>query len=227
MTNILAIDTSSDFCSVALNRAGSIETRSSNKLRHHAQELLPMISELLDASSMTLSQLDGIAVVVGPGSFTGVRIGTGVAQGLAFGADIPLLGVSSLAAMAMRAYLDHGTSESWVALKARENEVYAGSYTVADAVVTLNGKEVVAAPQDVRFTQAEADKVAGIGSGWEYAQALCEQACVRSPERVLSEISCDAEAVAVIALAQLEKRGTLAPELVLPVYVKDELDYKA
>ncbi len=105
MTRILALDTSGSACSVALwSDAGLLIGHEETAQRQHTQRLLPMIKSLLLEADVNMSSLDAIAYGRGPGSFTGIRIAAGVAQGLAFGIDCPVIPVSTLAALALRMY---------------------------------------------------------------------------------------------------------------------------
>lgn len=103
-TRILALDTATEACSVALWNDGEIHSLFEVCPREHTQRVLPMVQQLLADQGITLNQLDALAFARGPGSFTGVRIGIGIAQGLALGAGLPMLGVSTLATLAQGAY---------------------------------------------------------------------------------------------------------------------------
>jgi universal bacterial protein YeaZ len=125
MANCIAIDTSSEACSVSLVVDGSPSDASISAPKSHARSLLPFVHELLSARQIRLEDLDFIACSEGPGSFTGLRIGLGVAQGLAFGAGKPMVGVSSLEAMARGARLQHPDADIVVSLlDARMGEIY-------------------------------------------------------------------------------------------------------
>jgi tRNA threonylcarbamoyladenosine biosynthesis protein TsaB len=121
---ILAFDTSSNYCSIALWIDGEILSRSILAEQRHSELLLPMLQELLAESELTLAQLDGIAFGAGPGSFTGLRIACGVAQGLAFGSGLPVIGISTLEALAQQA----GTNSVITAIDARMGEIYHAAY---------------------------------------------------------------------------------------------------
>lgn len=97
---ILAIDTATEACSVALWNDGNITSHFELCPREHTQRILPLVQDILTAGNVTLTDIDALAFGRGPGSFTGVRIGIGIAQGLALGANLPMIGVSTLATMA-------------------------------------------------------------------------------------------------------------------------------
>ena len=125
---ILAIETSTEYCSAALWLDGELAERFALAGQKHSQMLLPMVDELLQEKNMKLAQLDGIAFGAGPGSFTGVRIACGVTQGLALGANLPVIGISTLLALAQ----DTGHSKVIAALDARMAEVYHAAYELRD-----------------------------------------------------------------------------------------------
>jgi tRNA threonylcarbamoyladenosine biosynthesis protein TsaB len=121
---ILAFDTSSSYCSIALWIDGEILSRNILAEQRHSEILLPVLQELLAESELTLVQLDGIAFGAGPGSFTGLRIACGVAQGLAFGSGLPVIGISTLEALAQQA----GANKVITAIDARMGEIYHAAY---------------------------------------------------------------------------------------------------
>ena len=108
MTTLLALDTATEACSVALLHNGQVFSRYAVIPRLHAQSILPMISEVLAEAGIAKTDLDAIAFGRGPGAFTGLRIAVGVVQGLAFALELPVLAVSNLAAIAQRAYREQG-----------------------------------------------------------------------------------------------------------------------
>ena len=125
---LLAIDTSSLACSVALQVGADIFERHEEQAREHTRLLMPMVRAVLDEASVLTEQLDAIVLGNGPGSFIGMRIAASVAQGIARGAGIPIVPVSSLAAVAAQAFDETGASEVVVAQDAHMNEVYLGAF---------------------------------------------------------------------------------------------------
>jgi tRNA threonylcarbamoyladenosine biosynthesis protein TsaB len=128
MPIILAIETSSELASCALLRGEAVISRVSSGVRTHSQSILPMIQELLAEAGIALKDCDAIAFGSGPGSFTGVRTACGIAQGLAFGADLPVVPVVTLDAMALACHQQHGANEVLAVLDARMGEVYWAQY---------------------------------------------------------------------------------------------------
>ncbi len=126
--NILALETSTEYCSVALWQDGAILARNELAGQKHSEMLMPMLRGLLDEAGIRLAHCDGIAFGSGPGSFTGVRIACGVAQGLALGADLPVSGISTLLALAQGS----GHARVIAALDARMGEIYCAAYERLD-----------------------------------------------------------------------------------------------
>lgn len=128
MTTLLAIETSTEMASVALNFKGQLIVRELSGVQTHSQGILPAIQELLKEAGICLKQCDAIAYGCGPGAFTGVRTACGIVQGLAFGAELPILPVVSLHAMAQAALDSYTTADFVTVLDARMNEVYWAHY---------------------------------------------------------------------------------------------------
>ena len=128
MSRIVAIDTSTEACSAALLLDGIVTSCGEVAPQAHTRKILPMCHELLTKAGLTLADLDALAFGRGPGSFTGVRIGIGVAQGLALGASLPLIGISNLATLAQGAHRRDGAQRVFCAIDARMNEVYHAAY---------------------------------------------------------------------------------------------------
>ena len=140
---LLAIDTVTEACSAALWLDGQVRERFEIAPRRHTQLILPMVEALLAEAGIKLTDLDAIAVDRGPGSFTGVRIGTGVVQGLAYAADLPVLPVSSLAALAQAVWQQQGHEQVLALIDARMQEVYAAYYQQqGDNLVQIRDEQV-------------------------------------------------------------------------------------
>lgn len=227
MPRILVLDTSSEACSAALWLDGQSLTRFEATPRQHTKLLLPMVEQLLSEAELTLGQLDAIAFGRGPGSFTGLRISTGVAQGLAFGADLPLLPVSTLAALAGAVLRESDGDGVIAALDARMSEIYWGCYQRAGDDVLLVGDEHVGAPESLvpPSTAELSPSWLGSGSGWQFqAQmpaALLEQVTVIDTDR-----QPDAAAMAPLAALALARGEGLAPEAAQPTYLRDNVAHK-
>ncbi len=221
---ILAIDTCTEACSAALYLEGEVLERYELAPRRHAELLLPMVEGLLAEAGLKLAALDGLAFGRGPGAFTGVRIGVGVAQGLAFGAELPVLPVSTLAALAQQAARTRGHTAFLSAIDARMDEVYFAPYRLGDdGLVAECGEERVCAPGDVSWP-GEGEWY-GIGSGWQvHAEALAAAGC--GVVGWQGEAYPRAHDIALLGAAMLERGEGLPAEQALPVYLRDKVAKK-
>lgn len=230
--SILAIDTAMDRCSVALLQSGTVIEKTVDAPREHTQRILPMVSTLLQESHANLSDLDAIAISNGPGSFTGLRIGLSIAQGLAYGADLPLIPISTLHAMALGAARCYGLKAGEIiipAIDARMDEVYWSAYELSanDAHLTqllLLAQEQVGKPSDCYHESLALtpSPSALIGSGWRYCSA--EQLSLTKQHDI--GFSSSAYDVAVLA-ADAFNRGELSnPIHVEPTYLRNEISWQ-
>jgi tRNA threonylcarbamoyladenosine biosynthesis protein TsaB len=217
---ILALDTSTEACSAAIWADGAVAERFESG-NQHSERILAMVDELLAESGFALAQFDAIAFGRGPGSFTGLRIGAGVAQGLAFGVDIPVTPVSSLAALAQGV----DAPRVLAAFDARMNQVYSGAYAKnAQGIVELVGNESVAAPLDVPLP--EGNGWVGAGNGWDLHHAALLQrlgGCVADWRK---QVHPRARDVAQLGAVAVEAGKAIAAEQALPVYVRDDVAVK-
>ena len=220
-TRILAIETSSAACSAALSMDGDVVERDALAPRQHAALILPMIESLLAESGCAVGELDAIAFGRGPGSFTGVRIAASIVQGIAFAADLPVIPVSTLAALALGAMRESSASRVMAALDARRDEVYWACYErTADGVLLL-GDEHVCTP-DAAPSPPAGDWVAA-GSGWEaYAEILMHR-FGEQVVRVLPDLEPRAGDVVRIAIGEQRRGKLLKPEEAIPVYLRDNV----
>lgn len=219
---LLAIDTSTEACSAALYLDGVINARYQIAPREHAALILTTIDTLLRESAITLPALDALAFGRGPGSFTGLRIAAGVIQGLAYGAGRPVVPVSSLAALAVRAWRERGATHVLATLDARIDEVYWGAYQVnRHGLPTLKGEEVVCAPEHV--PRPPPGTWFGAGSGWGAYDARLKIAL--GQQEIEHYAGCYPHAEDVARLAVDAFHGGLAVDAAqaLPVYLRDDV----
>ena len=219
--NLLALDTATEACSVALYLGGRIEERFETAGRTHTELLMPMVQELMAGAGLSFQQLDGIACGVGPGSFAGVRIGVGFTKGLALALDRPVVGVSSLPAMALRA-IRGGAGQVLAAIDARMNEVYWGAYrATADGLPEALFEEQVCAPAEV--PRATAGDWTAVGTGWgAYADALKAASGVE-PLRVVADALPHAEDILRLALREFEAGRAISGDALLPLYLRNKV----
>ncbi|PNO53890.1 tRNA (adenosine(37)-N6)-threonylcarbamoyltransferase complex dimerization subunit type 1 TsaB [Aeromonas hydrophila] len=222
---ILAVDTATEACSAALLVGEKVFSRWEEAPRDHTRKILPMVQAVLDDAGIALDELDAIAFGRGPGSFTGVRIGIGVAQGLAFGAGVPLIGISTLAAMAQGAHRLDGAEQVLTAIDARMNEVYFGRYELIDGRMQLVGDEVVSDPEalvDVRGKLA--GRMTCVGTGFEtYGEILSGLA----DELAVSQVRFPAaEDMLPLARSAWLAGEAVAVEQATPVYLRDKVTWK-
>jgi tRNA threonylcarbamoyladenosine biosynthesis protein TsaB len=166
---LLALDTSSLACSVALQLDDVIHERHEERPREHTRILLPMVRDLLGEGGVALGELDGIVLGNGPGSFIGMRIAASVAQGLAFGAGLQVLPVSSLAAVAAQVLATGDAEEVYVTQDARMGEVYLGGFGRGDRGVPLPlfAERLHAEGPIAEAAEASAARRVAAGFGWQ------------------------------------------------------------
>jgi len=229
--NYLALDASTEACSVALQLDGKVYASYELCPPSHSLRLLPMIDNLLNEAGIVLSDIDGLIFGQGPGSFTGVRIGVGVAQGLAFSADLPVVGVSSLQAMAQQAYIAHDQKQVVSAIDARMSEVYNGYYELdAQNIMPAKQEEAVTPPEYLSMQLSEVVNGAfyAVGTGWDaYSEKLGEQLlALKSNEGSPDILFPSAEAMLAIGVTKLEQGLGVSAEQAQPVYVRDTVSWK-
>jgi len=217
---ILALDTSTEACSVALLLDGELRMRCELLERGHAERVLPMVDSLLAEAGISLADLDGLAFGRGPGAFTGLRIACGVVQGLALGAGLPVVPVSSLAAVAEQVPAAAGEAVL-VCNDARMGEVYWAVFRRdAGGALTVAGNEHVSLP-------------GAVGTGAPAARHAAGNALSRHPglaERLRAAglqfhdgVYPRADAVARLGAPELEAGRGVPAEQALPVYVRDDV----
>lgn len=232
MTRILALDSSTDACSVALLQHHQVLERFELAARSHTQQLLPMVDELLAEAGCSLSSVDALAFAQGPGSFTGLRIGLGIVQGLAFARDLPVIGVSTLRTMAAGFYRSQWAGVAlpdrprlMVALDARMQEIYWSLVATDD-----DGEPQCLTPEAVENPDSAADTLAqqwheepfwGIGAGWHYPSLRA-----LGPAHIDETVFPRAQDVARLALAPFARGEAKPAEQAQPVYLRDTVTWK-
>lgn len=218
---LLALDTSTELCSVAVSVDGRVIERGEAGNRH-AERILTMVDALLAESGVSLKQLDVIAYGRGPGSFTGLRIGAGVAQGLAFGAGLPVAPVSSLAALAQGVDASHVLA----ALDARMNQVYWGAFKRnAQGLMEPVGEECVVNPSDAPIPAGE--DWTGVGPGWAAYNAALQKIGGSRISKTIPTAMPAAHAIARLGEAAIRAGKGIRPEQAIPVYLRDNVAVKA
>ena len=220
---MLAIESATDSCSVALRVGKNTKQSLSMQPRSHSELILPMVDELMSEAGLEIKQLDAIAFGCGPGSFTGLRIATGMVQGLAFGSNVPVVAVSSLAVLAQTAYRLYGIKNLISSFDARMNEIYWAVYCQNEqGLMSLQGQEKVCLPEDVAL---EIDNVMfGAGSGGIYLEVFQK----KYPQIKDWILECVPEAIDLLdlAVAEYQKGNCLSPEKAIPVYLREATNWK-
>lgn len=219
---LLALDTSTEACSVALRIDGDTRERFELSPGGHGRLILDMARALLDEAGIGLAALDALAFGRGPGGFTGVRMATAIVQGLALGLDIPVVPVSSLAALAQGAAEVRCARWVLAALDARMDEVYWAAYRTAErGLVVPLGHERVEAPAAV--APPPGGPWWGAGSGWARHGERLAECLAQAPAGVDGDLFPRAAAVAALG-AEEYRRGLAVPvDRVAPVYLRDKV----
>lgn len=225
MTKILALDASTDACSVALYANDQQTAIFELAAKSHTQRLLPMVDEILSAANCKLQELDAIAFGRGPGSFTGLRICMGVVQGLAFGANLPVIPVSTLQAMA-QGFVSENPQTSLpilVALDARMDEIYWGLFS-AEKIPHAMSEEYVMKPEELHSQEVVASlekNFIAIGPGWHYSTLQNS-----IPAQLFQEVHPNAKDILTLALNELQHGNTVSILDAQPVYLRDSVSWK-
>jgi len=222
---LLAIDTTEAACSAALLIDDQVSERFDIVPRRHSELILPMIDGLLGEAGLKPQDLDALAFARGPGSFTGVRIATAVIQGIATAAELPVVPVSSLLALAQGAARTQGVGQILAGLDARMNEVYwAACRTDENGLAGLVGGEQVCAPE--RVPLPEDDAWYGVGSAWEGYPDLLSAILGDRVAKTDAQAMVHAQDVARLAAAEFLAGNAVSAGQALPVYLRDQVAQK-
>lgn len=228
---ILALDTSTEACSAAL-LAGDAGDSSAWRVRYeeaprgHAELILPMIDALLDEAGLALHELDAIAFGRGPGSFTGVRLAAGVVQGLAFGAQVPVVPISTLAAVALRARrAAPDATHVLVCNDARMDEVYTCAFDDAARALTderVQAPEQVVIPSLADSADSVRDEPRWIGAGRGFRAYPLLRALVPHTQ-IFDDLLPRAEEILALAVTEVTAGRVLPATAALPIYVRNRV----
>ena len=225
---LLALDTSTEACSVALLYNGEKTHLNELAQRTHTKRILPMIDKILANSGLHLNQVNALAFGRGPGSFTGVRVGAGIAQGLALGADLPVIPISNLTAMAQAAFELYQAENVVAAIDARMNEVYF-SQLMREKVRSDIGEffqwreiitEQVCSPEQA-IKQLRDDNAFRVGTGWAAYSQFTEKNLTSSDIALPN-------ALYMLELARVEylQKRTISALEIEPIYLRNEVTWK-
>lgn len=214
---LLAIETATEACSVALWIDGEVRERFGIAPRRHAELALPWAEQLLAEAGVSKPQLDSIAVGRGPGAFTGVRLAVALAQGIALALDRPVVPVSTLAALAMQAQGGNVLS----AIDARMGEIYVAAFRRDGESVIATSDEIVIAPNDYVFPEGEG--WIGVGTGFAATDGALQSRFESRFARIDATALPHAADVARLGASAFANGGGLAPERLEPAYLRNKV----
>lgn len=218
--NILALDTSTEYCSVALWSDGTVIERCELAGQKHSELLIGMLDALLNDAGIRLAQVDGIAFGKGPGSFTGVRIACGAAQGLAFGANLSVAGICTLEALAEAS----GRTRVIAALDARMDEIYHAAYEKRDGVWMTVSEPCLCKPEEAPPLTGE--NWFGAGSGFATHGNALDERYAGQLLGVDASMVPQAAAIAALGAAQFAAGCGVDAAQALPLYLRDKVALK-
>lgn len=238
MKTILALDSSSENCSIAVLHQHAMSLRSEHAPRKHTQLILPLMKQEIAERSLQLDDVDAIAFGSGPGSFTGIRIAAGVAQGLAYGLNVPIYAISNLKALALQSYLKHKLPFVLVCIDARMAEIYWGLFKVSEQNVAEQGlsftrytvdaltDEQVSSPDTVNLPKeyvdsTKNDNLAGIGTGIN----LLDSSVLQYMKVQDVEAQPNAHTIAFLAETAISEGQSGELSEALPSYVRDTVTW--
>ena len=221
--NLLAIETSTDACSVALLCDTEILADHRIAAQQHGRLVLPMIDTLMAQAQLSASQLDGVVFGRGPGSFTGVRIAVALTQGIALGADVGVIGISTMHSVAQGVFRLHGDRVVAISLDARMDEVYFAAYELQDeSVMSPITDECLCRPTELPVLVSDASR-RWAGSGAERYSALLSEHYEVSEEFVRAGVWPDASDLISLAIPKVQAGELQSAEHAMPVYLRNKV----
>jgi len=218
---LLAIDTATEACSVAIWLDGQIIETYEVAGREHSARLPLMVPSLLSKAGLVFSQLDGLVCGVGPGSFAGVRIGVSYVKGLALGLDLPVVGVTSLAMLAQRVIAKAPSYTVMAAIDARMNEVYFGVYKSVGGLAARLQADCVCAPSAVHVDAAV--PLIGVGTGWQVYGGELEARLAIAPEQIDASALPHAQDALPLAASDFTAGRATDASALIPVYLRNRV----
>ncbi len=222
---LLALETSTEACSVALNIDNNIQEIFEIAPREHTKRILPMIDQLMATAELTPQQLDGIAFSCGPGSFTGIRIATGITHGIALGADLPVIPISTLAALAQQFFNHNPETLAFTGMDARMQEIFWGIYAKnSNGLAELIGQESVTPASKISIPQGLG---VGIGSAWNLYQQTLTAKLKPWLQRYDADYLPHAREISQLGANALQQGKTVTVADAQPVYLRNKVAKKA
>ena len=216
--NLLSLDTSTEFLSLALQLGDKTYAHHQHAGRAASQLVLPQIQALLDAANVQLGDLDGIAFGAGPGAFTGVRVACGVAQGLGFGVDLPVVGVNTLLALAQAS----GQERVIACLDARMGEIYHAAFVRENGVWIEQSKTIVCKPESAPVLDGA---WTGVGSGWAVYGETLSKIYAQNLGQIFFNITPTAEAILQLAKPTFETGLAKPASEAAPIYIRNRVAF--
>lgn len=221
---ILALDTSTEYCSIALFLDSEILSQEVLAEQRHSELILPMVKRALGDAGVTLTQLDGIAFGSGPGSFTGLRIACGVTQGLALGAGLPVAGIGTLEALAQAAGEKGVIAGVITALDARMSEIYHAAYKeTADGWLPVS-EPALCSPHNAPLVHGK--NWTGCGSGFDVHGDVLRTRYDGCVSNVVSGLRPHARAIVQLAAPRFERGLGIDPADAAPLYIRNKVALK-
>lgn len=215
---IVAVDSSTDWLSVCASDGNSVVAFRERAGSASSERMLPLVRQALAEAAWTLAQLDGVAYGAGPGSFTGIRIACGVAQGLALGADLPVVGVSTLEAVAHACGRTQGAQRVLACLDARMREIYVASYLREDEGWRLASGPTVCKPDELQLY--DPGPWHGAGEGFAAYPQLAARLRLAAVDATIVP---DARWIADLALPRFVAGEGLPADQAQPLYVRQRV----
>jgi len=216
---ILGVDTSANNTVIALKWDNQIHQKKYDEGKIQSEKLLAHLDALISETNSDLKAIDYIAIGVGPGSFTGLRVGISFAQGLSFALGIKVVPVSSLACLAQLAYRTHGYREILVAIDARMQEVYWGHFKLINSCMMLQDKAHVTPPELIISTFSNHLPLVG--------NAFLQYPLLKTHFKHCADAAIEAQDIFALAEVKYQQNKAILPGELVPEYIRDNVAKKS